>query len=74
MAGVRSSGRATAAPRASEIPQNPNRGPTRRRPAHVPTMDRKPTPFDPKDPSIPKVTLPPLRARDPTAIKQRHCG
>ncbi|WP_327260741.1 hypothetical protein OG444_03835 [Streptomyces sp. NBC_01232] len=45
----------------SKIPQNPYRGPNPPpAPTHVPTLDWKPSPFDPKDPSIPKYTLPPL--------------
>ncbi|MEJ8645912.1 hypothetical protein WKI68_41185 [Streptomyces sp. MS1.HAVA.3] len=46
----------------SKVPQNPYSGPTPPpAPSHIPTMDWKPTPFDPNDPSIPTYTLPPLR-------------
>ncbi|MGW9375926.1 hypothetical protein ACWGVR_38615, partial [Streptomyces xanthophaeus] len=53
----------TPAPRrTAQVPQNPNRGPNPApAPPKPPIPEWTPTPFDPKDPSIPTYTLPPLR-------------
>ncbi|WP_158714895.1 hypothetical protein [Streptomyces erythrochromogenes] len=45
---------------ASDVPQNPNRGPNPPpAPDRPPLPTWKPAPFDPKDPSVPNYTVPP---------------